>query len=156
MDEALRFFVENYADLSAVMELHDYADRKLRGAIIKLLYDGVRREIQKWSWGADYANPTSWKADDGFGWNDKQWITKKDEGVYFGVYKLGLSSVTARDEEDERPFLYLYHETNVGNLTVKALNAAIKGFDPTLELMTSRMQWTTMTVPTSSSSLWAI
>lgn len=126
MDKSLAFFVENISDIKAVLELDAYAKGKLPREIMKLLYEGVKREYHHWSWGPDDGNVRTFTEADEFGWYDRRWLDRDEEnGLYFGAENFTAASFIELDDEDDRPYLYLFQSARVGDLTVKALTPAI-------------------------------
>ena len=135
MDKAVKFFIENYPNVKAVLDLNDYVQEKLPHVMLKLLYGALDAKFKSWDWGTqdsiDHIN--SMKDDDELYWSDKRWLNKKGEmGIYFGVSDITSSSLL-EPEDDDRPFLYLYHDKDVGNLTLEALIRAINNARPQLK-----------------------
>jgi hypothetical protein len=137
MDKAITFFIDNYSDVKAVLELDEHVREKLPQEIIKLLYKTLDADFHNWNWGGrdgtdHIANYPDQKKEE-ISWWDDRWVDQKQErGTHFGLYPVSSSSLIEPDEDD-RPFLYLYQSKSIRNLTEKALRKAINDIQPKFE-----------------------
>lgn len=136
MDKATKFFIENYPGVKAVLDLNEHAQEKLPREVLKLLYGALSANFRNWNWGAkDRINHINSLADydeEEFYWSDVRWLSKNEEmGTYFCVGNITSSSIFDPDDDD-RPFLLLYHDKDVNNLTLNALKQAVNNARPQL------------------------
>jgi hypothetical protein len=128
----LKFYVDNFADISAAIQLDRTSRKNLPESVIKILEAVIVANISRWTLSRG-GRPSfaHHKNEEGVTWWDPSWMIgdqkdKEDCGAYLGVYQLTSYNLIDAVETSERPFLYLYCHKKYRGLNKVRLRAAFQ------------------------------
>jgi hypothetical protein len=118
----LEFFVNNYRDIAAVLEIREQATKELPGQLATLLLEEIKEDSAKkengWTGIPNFYAVINEDGDICWSDSDSLWDRKKEYGMYFGLGSFSEDAILNAGGPQDGPFLFLYVDA-VGNKAQK-------------------------------------
>src|ERR1700728_4699022 len=109
MRRDLDFFVKNYSDIAAVLEINQRAREKLPTIVTEKIFIGIQDNLTRWKlpWNEQWISKKEGESE--ICWSPSRfWDEKRQVGAYFGIENLTGGALIDAQSDSEGPNLYLY------------------------------------------------